>query len=120
MLTAGGRGVVMLTSKATAMKLIRRTFEEPDITIDVVDTAPSAIEKLKGNSYDFMLSDFSVNRGTGGDVLIHEHQPHMIERFVFFSGCTTLDLMHHKVIQKGIGVDEFVASLRRHVPMVLP
>ena len=104
------------------MKLIRRTFEEPDITIDVTDTAPGAIEKLQQHSYDFMLSDFSVNRGTGGDVLIwiHANQKHMIERFVFFSGCTTLDLMHHKVIQKGIGVDEFVESLRRHVPMVLP
>jgi DNA-binding response OmpR family regulator len=107
--------------KATS-QLIRRTFEEPDITIDIVDDAPKAIAMLQQHSYDFMLSDFSVLRGTGGDVLvwIHEHQPHMVERFVFFSGCSTLDLLHHKVIQKGVGVDEFVDSLRRHVPMVSP
>ena len=106
----------------TTMKLIRRTFEEPDITIDVTDTAPGAIELLQRHSYDFMLSDFAVTRGTGGDVLIwiHAHQKHMIERFVFFSGCTTLGLMHDKVIEKGIAVDEFVAQLRQHVPMVLP
>jgi hypothetical protein len=68
-----------------------------------------------------MLSDFSVTRGTGGDVLIwiHKNQPHMIERFVFFSGCTTLDLMHHKVIEKGIEIDEFVKQLRQHVLMVV-
>jgi CheY-like chemotaxis protein len=107
--------------QVAASRLIRRTFEEPDITIDVVDTAPKAIAMLQQHSYDFMLSDFAVTRGTDGDVLIwiHVNQKHMVERFVFFSGSSSLDLLHHKVISKGITVDEFVKQLRQHVLMVL-
>jgi CheY-like chemotaxis protein len=102
--------------KATA-RLIQHTFGPGEVTIDVTDTAPGAIELLQQNSYDFTLSDYSVTRGTGGDVLlwIQDNQPHMVERFVFFSGAKDLDLIHHKVIVKGVSVEEFVVQLLGYV-----
>jgi DNA-binding NarL/FixJ family response regulator len=104
-----------------AVRLLRRTFESA-IIVDTVDNAPGAIALLQQNVYDFMLSDFAVIDGTGGDVLIwiRANKPDMVERFVFFSGSNSLNLLHHKVISKGIDVDEFVQRLRQFVPMVLP
>ncbi len=103
--------------KATS-RLIRYTFKTvADITIDVVDTAPKAIAMLQHFVYDFMLSDYNVTHGTGGDVLlwIQDNQKHMVERFVFFSGAKDLDLIHHKVIVKGVAVNEFVEQLQQHL-----
>lgn len=102
-------------------RLIRRAFAPVEIAIDVADSPSSAIALLEANTYDFVLSDFNVNHGTGGDVLvwIRANQRHMIERFVFFSGAKNLDLWHHKVIAKGIDSTTFVDLLRGYV-LVMP
>lgn len=101
-------------------RLIRRAFSPAEIVIDVADAPKSAIALLEANTYDFVLSDFNINGGTGGEVLtwIQANQPHMVARFVFFSGANHLDLWHDKIISKGIGPSEFVEQLRTHVGAV--
>lgn len=106
--------------KATS-RLIRRALAPVEITIDVADSPSNAIALLEANTYDFVLSDFNVREGTGGDLLtwIRANQPRMVERFVFFSGANHLDLWHHKVIAKGIDSQAFVDQLRGYV-LVMP
>lgn len=101
-------------------RLIRRTFSPTEIVIDIVDAPKGAIALLETNRYDFVLSDFNINGGTGGEVLIwiDKYQPYMNERFVFFSGANHLDRWHDKIIAKGIDSTEFVEQLRNYVPMV--
>jgi CheY-like chemotaxis protein len=106
--------------KATA-RLLRHTFAPIDVTIDIVDNVPGTIELLQQQRYDFVLSDYVVLRGNGGDVLnwIIANQPHMTERFVFFSGSSSLRQLHPKVIAKGVDVSEFVTLLQHYLaPMV--
>lgn len=109
-----------LQLQRTTARLIRRTFKA-EITIDIVDTAAGAIALLEVNAYAFVLSDFNVREGTGGDVLawIQANQRHMTERFVFFSGAENLDLWHGKIIEKGIDSTTFVDLLRGYV-LVMP
>lgn len=97
-------------------RLIRRAFDV-ELTIDVADAPKVAIALLEANTYAFVLSDFNINGGTGGDVLtwIWQHQKHMTERFVFFSGANHLDLWHNKIIAKGVDPSEFVEQLRGYV-----
>lgn len=101
-------------------RLIKRAFAPAEMTIDVADAPKNAIALLEANTYDFVLSDFNINGGTGGEVLIwiDKNQPHMNERFVFFSGANHLDLWHDKVITKSVNPSEFVEQLRNYVPMV--
>ena len=107
--------------RATA-RLLRHTFNDLNLAIDVADTASGAIELLQQNNYDFVLSDYVLLRGNGGHVLewIRTNQPAMVERFVFFSGSSSLHLLHHKVIAKGIDIAEFVEKLQRYLAPTVP
>jgi len=113
--------VLLLEDEATLQRatsrMIRRTFSPTEITIDVVDSVPKAVAMLQHFAYDLVVSDFNVNGGTGGDLLIwiRANRPHMVERFVFFSGANHLDLWHNKIIAKGVDPSEFVEKLRGYV-----
>ncbi len=83
---------------------------------DVFMRVSDAVATLSAvpNHYDLIISDFNVlGPETGGDFLawVKLHQPHMVERFVFFTGNSDVRLLHPKVIDKGISVASFVHQL---------
>jgi response regulator RpfG family c-di-GMP phosphodiesterase len=97
--------------RATA-RLIRYTY--PDAAISVTNTCAKTIALLQHERFDLVVSDFEVLDGTGDAVLywVREMQPHLVARFVFFSGSSGLEKLHDKVIEKGCTVEEFVDQLR--------
>lgn len=70
------------------LRLVRSVH--PHAVTDVVDAAPEAIERLDSFAYDYVLSDFDLRIGTGGDVLRHvrAHLPRYVDqnRFLLMSG----------------------------------
>lgn len=62
----------------------------PYAVTNVVDSAPEAIEHLDKYAYDYIVSDFDLKIGTGGDVLRHvrEHFAFYVDRnrFILMSG----------------------------------
>ena len=97
-------------------RLIRHTLGD-NTSVDITDSVPTTIALLQHAVYDLIVSDFDVICGTGGDVLtwVREFQPHMVTRFVFFTGSHEAWELHDKVISKGISVDEFKEQLRAHL-----
>lgn len=96
-------------------RLLKRTFENVTVTVTIVDSAPKAIAMLQHFAYDLIVSDFNVLHGTGGDVLtwLRAEKPHIVDRFIFFSGAIEVPKLHTKVIEKGCTADEFVDQLRK-------
>lgn len=75
----------------------------------VVDNAPGAIDHLHKYAYDYIVSDFDLTIGTGGDVLQHvrEHFAFYIaqNRFLLMSGDlrpAILNLDHPLTFEKPI------------------
>jgi CheY-like chemotaxis protein len=66
------------------------TSVHPLAVTDVVDNAPEAIDHLTKFTYDYVVSDFDLRVGTGGDVLRHvrEHLTFYIDhdRFILMTG----------------------------------
>jgi DNA-binding NarL/FixJ family response regulator len=62
----------------------------PLAVMHVVDNAPAAIEHLNTFAYDYIVSDFDLKIGTGGQVLWHirEHFTRYLDRnrFILMSG----------------------------------
>lgn len=115
--------ILLLEDQAILQKctsrMIRHTLGD-DTIVDITDSVPKTIALLQHFAYDLIVSDFDVNYGTGGDVLVwvREFQPHMVTRFVFFTGSGEASELHDKVISKGISADEFKEQLRRHAGVV--
>jgi CheY-like chemotaxis protein len=72
----------------TIMRLIKMV--QPHAITDVVDNAPEAIAHLDKFAYDYIVSDFDLRIGTGGDVLLYvrDHFGFYVDRdrFVLMSG----------------------------------
>jgi DNA-binding NarL/FixJ family response regulator len=62
----------------------------PFAITNVVDNAPAAIEHLNTFAYDYIVSDYDLKEGTGGQVLwyIREHLTVYLDhnRFILMSG----------------------------------
>jgi CheY-like chemotaxis protein len=65
--------VLLIEDNDLLQEAMRRLIERllPAARIDVVDNAPEAIQQLDTIAYDYILSDYSLRIGTGGDVLRH-------------------------------------------------
>jgi len=81
----------------------------PYAITNVVDNAPEAIEHLDTFAYDYIVSDFDLKVGTGGDVLRHvrEHFALYVDknRFILMSGDlrpVITDLNHPLTFEKPI------------------
>lgn len=100
------------------MALVRRIRTvHPYGLIDCVDTAPDAINKINTYAYDYILSDYDLRIGTGGDVLSHVR-----ERYAFYVNCNRFILMsgnieaiehlkHKLTFEKPAPWDELKAAL---------
>lgn len=96
------------------LRLIKRVH--PLAVTDVVDNAPDAIaridERAYVHAYDYIVSDFDLKIGTGGDVLRHvrEHFAHYVDRrFILMSGDLRpeiTDLKHPLTFEKPISTDK--------------
>ena len=77
-------------------KLIQRAlvcmFEDPPLhaVTDVVDNAPDAIQQIGKIAYDYIVSDYGLKTGTGGDVLRHVRESFKFyvdhNRFILLTG----------------------------------
>ena len=69
----------------------------PHALTDVVDNAPEAIDHLNTFAYDYIMSDFHLRIGTGGDVLQHVREYFALyitsSRFILMSGDLQPDIL---------------------------
>jgi CheY-like chemotaxis protein len=84
--------ILLIEDSELVQKALVRMFGDPPLNAvtDVVDSAPDAIRQLDKFAYDYVVSDFDLKIGTGGDVLRHvrERFAHYIERnrFILMTG----------------------------------
>jgi CheY-like chemotaxis protein len=98
--------------------LVRRIHRvHPLATVDAVDGAPEAIKHLDTFAYDYIVCDFNLRAGTGGDVLAHVRAGFAFyirnRRFILFSSDAeeVAKLGHDLVIDKA-EPEALVAALR--------
>lgn len=83
--------ILLIEDSALVQRAILRVIEalQPTALTDVVDNAPAAVERLDAGAYDYVISDFDLKIGTGGDVLAHvgKHYAFYVEggRFLLMS-----------------------------------
>lgn len=84
--------VLLVEDDALVQRAILRVIRgvHPIALTDVVDEAPAAIARLDACAYDYVVSDYDLKIGTGGDVLRHvrEHFRSYVDRdrFILMSG----------------------------------
>jgi CheY-like chemotaxis protein len=84
--------ILLIEDNDLVQKAILRLIKgvHPHALTNVVDTAAEAIEHLDKFAYDYIISDFDLKAGTGGDVLRHvrEHFTFYVirNRFILMSG----------------------------------
>lgn len=103
--------VLLVEDDALVQRAIIRIIRgaHPLAVTDVVDEAPAAIAHLDAHAYDYVVSDFDLRIGTGGDVLRHvrAHFRSYVEhdRFILLSGDlrpAITDLDHPLTFEKPI------------------
>jgi CheY-like chemotaxis protein len=82
--------ILLIEDDSLIQKAFFRMFKDPPLSAitDVVDNAPDAVQHLDKFAYDYIVSDFDLKVGTGGDVLVHVR-----ERFPFYCSCNRFILM---------------------------
>lgn len=82
--------ILLIEDDALVQKAILRFLRNvhPYAITNVVDSAPEAIEHLDKFAYDYIVSDFDLRIGTGGDVLRHVRT-----HFAFYVTCNRFILM---------------------------
>lgn len=84
--------ILLIEDSEIVQKALLRFIQSvhPYAITNVVDTAPEAIAHLDKFAYDYIVSDYDLRIGTGGDVLSHvrTHFSFYIERnrFILMSG----------------------------------
>ncbi len=103
--------LLLVEDSDLVQKALLRFFKSvhPHAITNVVDNAPEAIEHLDTFAYDYIVSDFDLRIGTGGDVLRHvrEHFAFYVDknRFILMSGdlrTVITDLDHPLTFEKPI------------------
>jgi CheY-like chemotaxis protein len=105
--------------QACVRQLVTMALEPRDVNVVMAASAEDAIVLLRAFCFDLVISDYELGDSDGGQVLsyVQRELPRMVDRFVFLSGSDEpLRLLPGRVIDKGIGPDEFVADLRRMIP----
>lgn len=100
-------------------QLVTRALDPRDANVVVASSADDAIALMRSFCFDLVVSDYELGDSDGGQVLSYVQGvlPHMLDRFVFLSGSDEpARLLPGRVIDKGVGPDEFVSSLRRMIP----
>jgi CheY-like chemotaxis protein len=84
--------ILLVEDDDLVQKAILRLIQgvHPHAVTNVVDNAPEAIAHLNKFTYDYIVSDFDLKIGTGGDVLRHvrAHFGFYVDRdrFILLSG----------------------------------
>jgi CheY-like chemotaxis protein len=103
--------VLLIEDDELIQRAFLRTLKGPPLfaSTDVVDNAPAAIDHLDRIAYHYVVSDYDLKVGTGGDVLIHvrAHYPFYVacNRFILLSGYlrpAIVNLSHPLTFEKPI------------------
>jgi CheY-like chemotaxis protein len=103
--------ILLIEDDDLVQKALVRMFKNPPLlaSTDVVDNAPDAIRQLDKIAYDYIVSDFDLKIGTGGDVLLHvrEHFTFYVDRnrFILMTGCLRAEiknLCHPLTLEKPV------------------
>jgi CheY-like chemotaxis protein len=105
--------ILLVEDDALVQRALLRLIQSvhPFAITNVVDNSPEAIAHLDKFAYDYVVSDFDLKIGTGGDVLRHvrEHFGFYIDcdRFILMSGDLRpiiTDLDHPLTFEKPITI----------------
>ncbi len=96
---------LVIEDRPSTRKVIRRAilnmFDGRARVVEA-ESATEAVSALRADSFDVVISDFDLGATSGLDVLdfLRSDQPHMVDRFVFFTSTNGVRDVHHKVISK--------------------
>lgn len=102
-----------------ARRLVVMAVSPRPVNVVIASSAEDAIALLRSFYFDLVVSDYDLGNSDGGQVLsyVQESIPHMLERFVFFSGSEEpARLLPGRVIDKCVAPDRFVSDLRAMIP----
>lgn len=96
-------------NQVNTTKMIKRLF--PTAHVLVADNGEAAIANLKHHSVKLVVSDIDILGSMSGvDVFrwVQDNQPHLVDKYVFFSGNTTenVEQLHYRVLMKPAGAKE--------------
>lgn len=76
-----------------------------------IDTADGAIELLKTNQYDLVISDYDLRIGTGGDVLqwVKDNRPD--QRWLFLAGNEAIESLGVPYVSKPAPMSEVRSAI---------
>jgi DNA-binding NarL/FixJ family response regulator len=103
--------ILLIEDSELVQKALVRLIKDmhPLTVTDVVDDALEAVDRLDKFAYDYVVSDFDLRIGTGGDVLryVRAHFAHYIERrrFILMTGDlrpAVINLNHPLTFEKPI------------------
>lgn len=106
--------------------MITAALEPFRAVVAVASSVEDAVALLESIRFDLVISDYQLGADHGGQILdyLRKARPQDVERFVFFTGSDEARDLHHKVIDKGIRVSEFISQLRaltrRQIPWPPP
>lgn len=104
-------------NQVNTSKMIRGIF--PTAHIVVADNGEAAIEDLKVHDFKLVVSDVDIlGQMSGIDVFewVKANQPHLIDKFMFFTGNVLAEQVHHRVLLKPAGKKEFREAIWREAP----
>ena len=105
--------------QACVRRLVTMAVSPRPANVVFASSAEDAIVLLRSFCFDLVVSDYDLGGSDGGQVLEHvqRHIPHMVARFVFFSGSEEpARLLPGRVIDKGVSPDRFVRDVRAMAP----
>jgi CheY-like chemotaxis protein len=88
-------------------RMLKKLF--PSAAIVIADNADAAIADLKVHEFSHVVSDVDILGDKSGiDVFrwVQQHQPHMVDRYTFFTGNVIAEQVHDRVVLKPAGFSE--------------
>lgn len=93
-------------------RMIKKLY--PGAQVIVADNGEAAIADLDSHQFDLVISDVDIlGRKSGIDVFhwVQEHQPALVDRYVFFTGNVSAQDVHDRVVLKPAGMKDLKAAI---------
>ena len=111
--------VLVVDDESEILEIVSEEFEETGLATDSAKTSQEAINKIKENNFDAVVSDYKMEGGSGFDILDHlETMGDKAPLFFFMSGFFRLQdgenvrLGVEKLYAKPFSVKELVSDVK--------
>lgn len=111
------------SKQVSTTRMIKKLY--PTAQVIVSDNGPAAIANLETHDVKLVISDVDILGSMSGvDVFkwVRANQPHLVDKYVFFSGNDSGDLyegtapIHYRILQKPAGVKDLGEMIRAPGP----